>query len=207
MASAASEIVDGRQGRTLRSRRAICDACLDLVEEGALQPSADEVAKRAGVSRRSIFNHFADLAELYDAVMEVGLERVAPMVAELPKSGPLRERVDRLIEIRAKFLEAAAPVTRALTAQSMAPATSEQALRVSRKALRLHIQLLDEIFASELEDLPTTTRREVVEAIGAATAPLTWEHLRHGRGLSAVRASAAMRRSVVAVLRDEGLEL
>ena len=45
---------------------------MDLVQEGTLQPSADEVAKRAGVSRRSIFNHFVDLAELYDAVVEVG---------------------------------------------------------------------------------------------------------------------------------------
>ena len=69
MATSAAQGLDGRQSRTARSRLAICEACLDLVQEGALQPSADQIAERAGLSRRSIFNHFADLAELYDAVV------------------------------------------------------------------------------------------------------------------------------------------
>lgn len=64
--------------RLLRSRRAICDACLDLVQEGVLQPGAEQVAERAGLSRRSIFYHFRDLAELYDAVVEAGMQRCAP---------------------------------------------------------------------------------------------------------------------------------
>ncbi|MEM7232854.1 MAG: TetR/AcrR family transcriptional regulator [Planctomycetota bacterium] len=59
-------VMDGRAVRTARSRQAICEACLDLIEEGVLQPSADLVCERAGVSRRSVFNHFRDLAELYD---------------------------------------------------------------------------------------------------------------------------------------------
>ena len=66
-APATAPPLDGRLNRALRSRRAICDACLDLVQEGVLQPSADQIADRAGVSRRSIFYHFSDLAALYDA--------------------------------------------------------------------------------------------------------------------------------------------
>ena len=83
MPSATLQELDGRQSRTARSRLAICEACLDLVQEGVLQPSADEIAQRAGLSRRSIFNHFADLAELYDAVVEVGMERCAPLLTEI----------------------------------------------------------------------------------------------------------------------------
>ena len=75
MSMVAPEVLDGRQSRTARSRLAICEACLDLVQEGALQPSAEEIAERAGLSRRSIFNHLADLAELYDAVAEAANQR------------------------------------------------------------------------------------------------------------------------------------
>ena len=39
--------LDGRQSRTARSRLAICEACLDLIQEGVLQPSADQVAETA----------------------------------------------------------------------------------------------------------------------------------------------------------------
>ena len=42
-----AESLDGRQSRTARSRLAICDARLDLVQEGVLQPSADQIALRA----------------------------------------------------------------------------------------------------------------------------------------------------------------
>jgi AcrR family transcriptional regulator len=80
---AAAEPVDGRQGRTLRSRQAICDAYLDLVQEGVLLPSAAEIAERAGLSRRSVFNHFHDLAALFFAVVEAGMQRHAP-VEEIP---------------------------------------------------------------------------------------------------------------------------
>jgi AcrR family transcriptional regulator len=119
MPSAAVEELDGRQSRTARSRLAICEACLDLVQEGALQPGADQIAKRAGVSRRSIFNHFADLAELYDAVVEVGMQRCAPLLEEISEKEPVARRVDRLVQVRSKFLEATSAFTRALTAQAL----------------------------------------------------------------------------------------
>ena len=79
---------DGRLSRTVRSRLAICEACLDLVQAGVLQPSADQIAERAGLSRRSIFNHFGDLAELYDAVVETGMQRCAPLLKEVPLALP-----------------------------------------------------------------------------------------------------------------------
>ena len=78
----------------MRSRLAICEACLDLVQEGVLQPSADQIADRAGLSRRSIFNHFTDLAELYDAVFEVGMQRCAPLLVEISQDEPVHRRVE-----------------------------------------------------------------------------------------------------------------
>ena len=208
MPSRASSLsVDGRLSRTVRSRLAICEACLDLVQEGVLQPSADQVAERAGLSRRSIFNHFNDLAELYDAVFEVGMQRCAPLQREISREEPLHRRVQMWAEARSKFLEATAPFTRALTAQALAEPTGQHALRVSQEALRLQQQAVERLFRSDLDGLTAQQQDEALEAISAATSPLTWEHLRHSRGLSMSRARAVMKRTLIALLNDSGANL
>jgi AcrR family transcriptional regulator len=205
--SNAAEDLDGRLARTARSRLAICEACLDLIQEGVLQPSADAIAERAGLSRRSIFNHFADLAELYDAVFEVGVQRCAPLLEEIPDDGPVGPRVERLAEVRSRFLEATAPFTRALSAQALMGPGAEQALRVSKGALRLHRREVERLFGRELAGLPDAERDDVLEALSAAMAPLLWEHLRRSRGHAVARARAVMQRTLVAILRDAGVEL
>jgi AcrR family transcriptional regulator len=205
--SASVQPLDGRQSRTARSRLAICEACLDLVQEGALQPSADEIAERAGVSRRSIFNHFADLAELYDAVVDVGMQRCAPLLEEISEHEPVAHRVERLVEVRSRFLEATAAFTRALTAQALVGPAADQAIRVSREALRLQHQEVERLFGRDLLGLPPAERAEVLEALSAALSPLQWEYLRRSRGNSLVRARAVLRRVLTSILRDAGLDV
>jgi AcrR family transcriptional regulator len=218
--SASVQPLDGRQSRTARSRLAICEACLDLVQEGALQPSADEIAERAGVSRRSIFNHFADLAELYDAVVDfadlaelydavvdVGMQRCAPLLEEISEHEPVAHRVERLVEVRSRFLEATAAFTRALTAQALVGPAADQAIRVSREALRLQHQEVERLFGRDLLGLPPAERAEVLEALSAALSPLQWEYLRRSRGNSLVRARAVLKRALTAILRDAGVDV
>ena len=207
MPSTALEGRGGRQGRTARSRLAICDACLDLVQAGALQPSADQIAERAGVSRRSIFNHFADLAELYDAVVEVGMQRCAPLLEEISLREPVAQRVERLVRVRSTFLEATAAFTRALTAQSLVGPAAEQARRVSRDALRLQHREVERLFRPALLDLSPTERAEVLEAMSTALSPLLWEYLRRSRENSMSRARAVMKRTLTAILRDAGIDV
>ena len=60
--------IDGRTARSQRTRSAIVAACIELVEEGDLRPTAPRVAERAGVSVRSVFQHFDDLEGLFAAV-------------------------------------------------------------------------------------------------------------------------------------------
>ena len=207
MPSASPEALDGRQSRTARSRRAICEACLDLVQEGALQPSADQIAARAGVSRRSIFNHFADLAELYDAVVEVGMQRCAPLLEEISEDEPVARRVERLVEVRSKFLEATAAFTRALTAQALVGPAADQALRVSRNAIRLAHQDVERLFQGDLSGVRPAERAEILDAISAVMSPLLWENLRRTRGNSLSRARAVVKRMLTAILRDAGVDV
>jgi TetR/AcrR family transcriptional regulator of autoinduction and epiphytic fitness len=202
----ASTIVaaEGRGDRVMRSRRAICDACLDLVQEGVLQPSADQVAERAGLSRRSIFYHFKDLAELYDAVVEAGMQRCAPLLKEIPRDLPVAERVKMLADVRSQFFEATAPFARALTAQALVGAASDQARRVGKDALDRQRHDVESLFADEIGELKAVARSDAIDALAAAASPPTWDYLRNSRGLSLTRARAVLTLTLTAVLRDAG---
>ena len=206
MPATAAAGLDGRQSRTARSRLAICEACIDLVQEGVLQPSADQVAERAGVSRRSVFNHFADLTELYDAVVDVGMGRCAPLLEEISASEPVGRRLEHLVRVRVKFLEATSDFTRALTAQALVGTASEQAIRVSRDALRLQHQEVERLFEHEIGAVSAAERAEILEALSAALAPLTWEYLRRSRSKSVARARAIVKRTLTGILRDAGVD-
>lgn len=56
---------DGRTAVKTRHREAILRAAIELLEEGdGSRFSADALADRAGVSRRTVFNHFASLDDV-----------------------------------------------------------------------------------------------------------------------------------------------
>src|SRR5437016_3533907 len=42
----------------------IVAACIDLIRSGVSAPTAREIADRAGVSLRAVFNHFPDLSAM-----------------------------------------------------------------------------------------------------------------------------------------------
>ncbi len=72
---------DGRSAVRLRHRRAILDAAVELIGQGdGDRFSADELADHAGVSRRTIFNHFASLD---DVLLDVCSETLDVLAAQL----------------------------------------------------------------------------------------------------------------------------
>src|ERR1700742_732459 len=69
---------DGRTRRGERNREAIIDALLACYGDGILRPSVQEVADRAGVSARSVHNHFDDVEALRAEVADRQWVRCAP---------------------------------------------------------------------------------------------------------------------------------
>ena len=57
--------VDGRRARGIRTRDAIVSALIDLIAGGDIAPTAQRIADRAGVSVRSVYQHFTDVEGLY----------------------------------------------------------------------------------------------------------------------------------------------
>src|SRR3546814_16872470 len=76
------------------------DATISLIDEGDLRPTAPRVAERAGVSVRSVFQHFDDLESLHAAVAERLVERVAVLVVPIDPAGQLDDRPTRIVHPR-----------------------------------------------------------------------------------------------------------
>jgi len=187
---------DGRTLRSLRTREAIVDATIGLLELGDLRPTAPRVAEQAGVSVRSVFQHFDDLETLHAAVAERLVERVAVLVVPVDPALPLEERLDRFVRQRALLLESVTPIRRA--AEVHGPFSSEitQRLRDGQAFLRSE---LVHTFGPELS-VAGAERDDLLDALDAVLSWSTWEGLREGRGRDQPTAARVMRRLAAAVL-------
>jgi len=193
----AAQKIDGRTARARRTREAIVDAVLGLLDAGDLRPSVEDIAARAGVSPRSIFQHFGDRETLLGAVGMRQTERVSQIVEHLPDTGPFDERVEAFVEQRARVLEFITPVRRAAVLNEPFSEGSHAGLQAFRAFKRAEAE---RVFAPELDARPAAEREEVVRALGAATDWNTWEALRAHQGLSVADAGAVMRRTIRALL-------
>jgi hypothetical protein len=116
-------------------------------------------------------------------------------------------RVARLAAACARFYEATTPFRRSMAAGALVGPVKGEAVRVGRALLKKQRDDVAALFARELAALDATDRAELIEALDAAVSPGNWEHLRASRGLSLARARAVMQRSLVALLRDAGVEI
>ena len=194
--SDAALATDGRTLRSIRTREAIVDATIALLELGDLRPTAPRVAEQAGVSVRSVFQHFDDLESLHAAVAERLVERVAVLVVPVDPTLPLDERLDRFVRQRTLLLESLTPIRRA--AEVHGPFSSEitQRLRDGQAFLRSE---LVHTFAPELS-VAGPERDDLLDALDAVLSWSTWEGLRAGRGRDQPAAARVVRRLAAAVL-------
>ncbi len=100
------DATDGRIALRLRNRQGVIDALIALVDEGDISPSMDAIVDRAGVSERSIFRYFNDLADLSVSAVRAVVERAAPrhVIADIGE-GTLEHRIDRMIATRLSVAE------------------------------------------------------------------------------------------------------
>ena len=192
----AQQRVDGRTLRAERTRRAIVDAHLALLEEGDLKPTAERIADRAGVSLRALWTNFKDMERLFAAAGTRLMERQAAEHRPVPPELPLPERIEVYCEQRARLLELIAPAARA--ARIREPFSA--ALRHNRTWYVAHArEELEKLFADELAR--TGTDREVVlDALTVTTTFASWSMLRDELHLDVPAATAVMRRAVSALL-------
>ena len=189
------ETTDGRALRSERSRATIASALYELVGEGNLEPTAQQVAERADVGIRTVFRHFSDMEALYATLDARLLAEVMPMLRDGPPSDTrLHERAAALVSDRAALFERIAPYKRSSNLKRWrSPYLTAQ----HRKLVgELRARLLR--WLPELRDAPD----EVVEALDQAASFEAWDRLRSDQRLGRPRARAAMERSVRALLNE-----
>jgi len=190
------EPIDGRTARAVRTREAIVDACIELVEAGDLRPTAPRIAERAGVSVRSIFQHFDDLETLFGAVGEQVFRRLAVLVTPIDEDGPLPDRLAAFVAQRATLNEAMTPI---LMAASIHAATSPVVHQQFEAGHRFFRSQVAQIFATELEAAGARAPA-LLDAIALITSWPSWDLLRHNEGRSAAEAATSVRQAIEILL-------
>ncbi|MGW6821500.1 TetR/AcrR family transcriptional regulator [Streptomyces sp. NPDC055005] len=187
---------DGRAERGRQSRVKIADAVLALLDEGETHFAADRVAERAGVSRRLVFHHFADMAQLVETAIARRLEQLIEQIQPLPTQGSRTARVAALTQQRARILEWITPAQ--LTTLRL-ERRSERVDEVTRQVLDLARERLATVFAEELDRPPADRAADLLNGLDAVTTWGAWYHWRSS-GLDIDAARRAMETSVHALL-------
>lgn len=93
-----TQISDGRRQRTERSRKAMIDAALALIQDGNFAPTAREISERAGVGIRSFFRQFEDMDSLFLAVdAQISESVVDSFLNRGEREGTVEERLESLV--------------------------------------------------------------------------------------------------------------
>src|SRR5580698_5644369 len=113
VATPKTEDVDGRRARGERTRIRVLDALLELVEEGNMRPTAQEVAERADVALRTVYHHFEDVEALRTMALELQVSRYSQILQPIDTAQPLKERIAVVARQRRKLFELITPIRQA----------------------------------------------------------------------------------------------
>ena len=170
-----------RGDRVARTREAIIASALALAVAGQVAPIVRDIAKMAGVSARTVFQHFADTAELYVAVLGRVMAAALGDVPDLNLAWGLEERISMIINQCSQRGERLLPMwTFVETLQQRSSEASDMIVQMYT-ANRAQLAVW---FEHELAILPTESRERTLNALAMALAPESWVVLRQRLGLS-----------------------
>jgi AcrR family transcriptional regulator len=192
---------DGRKARSQRSREAVVQAVLGFVREGIPRPTATQIARRAKVSRRVVFNQFNDMERLRAICLaRFAQEENAKFWHPVSPALPLPERLQAFVRARSERLEFVTPFRR--SSLMLAPRSPRITAAVRAGAARAHAEV-KAVFAAEIRQLPPARRGRLAELLIAACSWPLWDLLRQDQNLSQRRAREAMTAMVAAVIEWE----
>ncbi len=190
-------ITDGRLLRSERSRVGIADSLLSLLREGNTNPSSTEIAERAGVTQRTVFNHYADMDTLMLAVAVRNGDHILPLVPDVPPTGPVEARIESFGAATCRVLEDSQHIRWAILTHPSGERFGGLAVQFMRNLMRERLQCT---FTPELDRYSDDRRSEIVDMLEVEIDPLVWRLRRQQNGLSFDVASACVRRAFTVLL-------
>jgi AcrR family transcriptional regulator len=166
---------DGRRRRGLVSQDIIIAAALELVSEGNVNPSAEDVAERAKLSKGTVFRQFGNMEQLHSR-MVVEITRRLRSTAQPFQSTDWQSQLQEIMARRLTMFEVFLPFKRAADAYRHTSPTL-QASHSSRLAeMRSG---LESVLPPAILKKPT-----FLEAIDLLLGHETWQRLRIEQNLS-----------------------
>jgi len=189
----------GRGDRVARTREAIVSSTLTLAQDGEVAPIVRDIAKLAGVSARTVFQHFADTAELYVAVLGRVLTTLVGEQPEINRQSPLDQRIGVAVNHRAARYEGVRPMWTFI--QTLQRRSADAATKIVQLYSGNRQQIADS-FGPELSALPQEKRERTLNALSVALTPESWIVLRERLGLTVEQAREEWRFIVRSIFSD-----
>ncbi len=185
---------------TERRTRAI-DAHIDLVLEGRLPPSIEQVSERSGISVATLFRYFENLDELRSDSARRAVERF-PKLFVVPDigAGPRDERIKRFAANRVELWEKTHFLARLLRSTALQDSGAAEMVDFARKSMADQIRVH---FGDELDALKPALREDAVATIASLTSVESWEQFRHASRRSPTQTQRAWARAIHRILRPE----
>jgi AcrR family transcriptional regulator len=177
--------MNGKQKQRVRTRNAILDAHADVIAEaGGLEFSIQQVADRAGVTHRTVYNHFPTREALRDGLAERVEELLGATGRRRPDAGtPSLESLAPMVAESYALFESCAPAVRASVILTLASRGPTQLAKRRTDAFRKILK----------QGLPANARVPADEATAAVRMFLStigWHVLTEHLGLSPTKAAA-----------------
>ena len=196
-AAKTTEDADGRKHRSQKSQARIVNAMLELVAQGNLEPSADQIADIAKVGRRSVFRHFKDMDTLYREMTDSIAATMGSIVLQPFQAADWAGRVIELVDRRAVGFEKMKPFL-------LAGQVHRHRSPYLKASHAQFVQMLRQIL---LGLLPKEIARnaDLVDALDMLLSFESWSRLRDDQGLGIAKAKRVLKAAIQSMLSDEGL--
>ncbi len=185
---------DGRRARGQVSRSKIVAAMIELVREGTVAPTAEQVAGRAEVGLRTVFRHFDDMESLYREINTEIMQLITPLLSKPFQGEVWQERLAEAVERRCGLFESILPFR-----------IATEALRHQSNFIRENMVRMMQVQDSMLRRLLPPALTEDAARMAALNLIMSvdaWKQLRIEQGLDITAAQQAIARGARALTAD-----
>ena len=199
-AAKTAQETDGRKHRSQKSQMLIVNAMLELVAQGNLAPSAEQIADIAKVGRRSVFRHFSDMDTLY---REMNDSIAATMESLVQRPFEAADWYGQILEVVDR---------RAVAFEKMQPFLLAGQLHRHRSPFlkAAHARFVERLRNILLRILPKDAAHNavVVEALDLLLSFESWNRLREDQGLSIAKSKQVLKQAIESLLKgDAGADI
>ena len=192
---------DGRRERTEVTRGRILASARKLILSGKYDPTAEAIAKQAGITKRTLFRHFPDMETLHREIILDAQSHARSVMDEAfsnnqGQTEQWQELLKIVIERRVRIYEYLLPLHISSVYQRFRSDATDKVIRqdIRRRRKRLQEILPDEIASDEL----------FFESLDAMLSIEYWISLRRDQQLSTTRATQVLHYVVALMTKVAG---